>query len=167
MFREPQILSAKAAMADGLGDMALQSSAAARVAEETRRLVTHAEVLREERCYGLYNAFNQIEREQVRALANPFNQVSHWAMEAAHQAWIRKKEAPLWIYRRTMGLVDRARIKKAVNREIERLFPSRIDPRFNNDRIPKFLVKQNSIVKVHSPPVLLFPKTLHPIDSVA
>jgi hypothetical protein len=91
-------------------------------------------------------------------------------IRASKDAAARAKERGLWFYRRTTGIITRDIIRKAVHKLLEQLFPKKFDPESFANRIRAALSTQDNcdgIVKVHSPPVRLIPKTLHPIDSVA
>lgn len=109
----------------------------------------------------------RIMQEMARRMSDPTFQMMQ---QAAEGAAVRAKERWCWFYRRTTGIIDRDRIIKAVNKLLERLFPKKFDPSSFIRRVRAALSKQDScegIVKVHSPPVRLIPKTLHPVDSVA
>lgn len=99
------------------------------------------------------------------------NDPMFWLMrQASEDAALRRKERGLWFYRRTTGDFSREKIRKAVNRLLERLFPKKFDPESFARRVRAALNAQDNcdgVVKVHSPPVRLIPKTLHPVDSVA
>ena len=108
-----------------------------------------------------------IMEAQLRHLNDPMYQLM---LRASQDAAARAKEHWCWFYRRTTGIIDRDRISKAVHNLLERLFPEKFDPTSFVRRVCAALSKQDScegIVKVHSPPVRLIPKTLHPVDSVA
>jgi hypothetical protein len=146
-------------------DMAVQNSSAVRAMHEQRQVL-----FEHRREMGVFNSIaERIEREQIRHLSNPFHRIHELTIQAAQDAWTRKKEAGLWYYRRTTGIINRDSIRRAVHRTLERLLPKKFDPRSFIWRLHAALAERNNygIVKVHSPPVLLFPKTLHPIDSVA
>ena len=123
-----------------------------------------------EQAPGAFQYRTQIEQriveEHLRQLTDPRYE---WMMRAAEDARSRKKERCLWFYRRTTGVIDAHSIRKSVNRQIQRFLFTRYDPNGFAKRIRRYLTKHDDygIVKIHSPPVLLFPKTLHPVDSVA
>lgn len=106
-------------------------------------------------------------QEHVRRMNDPM----FWLMQqASEDATLRRKERGLWFYRRTTGEFSREKIRKAVNRLLERLFPKKFDPESFARRVRAALSAQDNcdgVVKVHSPPVRLIPKTLHPVPSVA
>jgi hypothetical protein len=110
---------------------------------------------------------DRMMREQISRMNDPMYQMM---VRAAKDAVVRLKERGLWYYRRTTGIISQATIRKAVQRIVERLFPKKFDPESFTRRISALLITQencDAIVKVHSPPIRLFPKSLHPIDSVA
>jgi hypothetical protein len=106
-------------------------------------------------------------QEMARRMSDPMFQMMQ---QASEYAAVRRKELWCWFYRRTTGVISREKIQKAVYRLLELLFPNKFDLTSFIRRVRAALGKQHScegIVKVHSPPVRLIPKTLHPVDSVA
>ena len=110
----------------------------------------------------------RIMEEHLRRMNDPMYQMM---LRASENAASRVKEHNFWFYRKTIGIIDSVSIRKAVNKLIERLgFFKKFDPESFANRIRAALSMQdkcNGIVKVHSPPTRLIPKTLHPNDSVA
>jgi hypothetical protein len=150
--------------------MELHNSAAGRAIQEQMQLSARTQFLDPRREMGLFNSFaDRAMQEHIRQMSNPFYRIDEMTIQAAQDAWTRKKEAGLWYYRRTTGIINRSSIRRAVHRTLDRLFPKGFDPRSFIRRLHAALSERNNygIVKVHSPPLLLFPKTLHPIDSVA
>lgn len=148
--------------------MEFHNSAAGRAMQEQMHVSARTQFLDPRREMGLFNSFaDRAMQEHIRWMSDPMNQMM---LRAAEDAATRRKERGLWYYRRTTGIISRASILKAVSRGLERLFPKRFDPESFSQRIRAVLRVQDNcdgVVKVHSPPLLLFPKTLHPIDSVA
>jgi superfamily I DNA/RNA helicase len=149
-------------------DMEAHNSAAARAMQKQKHILCKVDAL-ERRCEmgSFHSVADRVMQEQNRRMNHPMYQRM---FRAAEDAATRKKERGLWYYRRTTGIINLDSILKAVHRELERLFPTKLDPESFAKRIRATLSAQNNcdgIVKVHSPPVRLIPKTLHPIDPVA
>jgi hypothetical protein len=112
-------------------------------------------------------AVGRMIEEVERRMSDPRFQMMQRASE---EAAVRAKERCLWYYRRTTDLISFADIHKVVNKLLEQLFPKKFDPESFANRVRAALSVQdncNGIVKVHSPPLRLISKTLHPIESVA
>ena len=114
------------------------------------------------------SAMGQLLDSVERQMSDPIYQMT---LRETESAAVRAVERSLWYYRRTTGVLSRIVIRKVVNKLIERLgFTKKFDPESFANRIEACLAAQekcDGIVKVHSPPVRLIPKTLHPINSVA
>jgi hypothetical protein len=149
-------------------DMEVHNSAAVRAMREQRQVLGNVDAFERRREMGFFNSVaDSAMQEHISRMSDPMYQMM---LRAAEDAYTRKKERGLWYYRRTTGIINRSSIRKAVNRGLERLFPKKFDPTSFAKRILAVLGLHDNcdgIVKAHSPPVLLIPKTLHPIDSVA
>lgn len=114
---------------------------------------------------------NSTERMIMDAQLRQMNDPMFWMMQrASEEAAVKRKEHWCWFYRRTTGVISREKIQKAVHKLLERLFPTKFDPESFANHVRAALSKQDTcdgIVKVHSPPVRLIPKSLHPVHSVA
>jgi hypothetical protein len=92
-------------------------------------------------------------QEHARRMNDPM----FWLMQrASEEAALRRKERGLWFYRRTTSDFSREKIRKAVNRLLERLFPKKFDPESFARRVRAALSTQDNcdgVVKVHSPPM--------------
>jgi hypothetical protein len=170
MFRETSMMSAREELLQRhmTREMEFHNSAAGRAMQEQMQLSARDEFLDRRWKMGFLNSVaDRAMQEHIRWMNDPMNQMM---LRAAQDAATRAKERGLWYYRRTTGIISRASIRKAVNRGLERLFPKKFDPESFAKRIRAVLSVQDNrdgIVKVHSPPLRLIPKTLHPIDSVA
>jgi hypothetical protein len=112
---------------------------------------------------------NSPEGQLMQALSrfnDPALELLRWSAQDPRQT---VHESRLWYYRKVANLVTFADIRKAVNELLAKLFP-KFDPESLARRIRAALLAQderNGVVKAHSPPVRLIPKTLHPIEAVA
>jgi hypothetical protein len=112
--------------------------------------------------------FNSPEGRLMQALSrfnDPALELLRWSSQDPRQT---VHESRLWYYRKVANLVTFDDIRQAVAKLLSDLFP-KFDPESFAHRVRAALKAQNKygVVKSHSPPVRLIPKTLHPIDSVA
>jgi hypothetical protein len=135
-------------------DMAIRNSTAFR----------HLERVTEQFNNPFYQAAMQ---EHERRMNDPM----FWLMqEASERDAVRRKERGFWFYRKTTGIISGDKIRKAIIRLIIKLFSLIFNSNSFGTRLRAALRKQDKcegVVKVHSPPIRLIPKTMHPADSVA
>ncbi len=118
------------------------------------------------------DSFNSLQgrimQDHMRQMNDPVYQMM---LQATFESpAVRAIERSFWYYRRVTGVFDRVSIRKAVNQLLERLFPTKFDPESFANHVRAALSAQDNcdgIVKAHSPPIRLIPKTLHPADFVA
>jgi hypothetical protein len=124
----------------------------------------HLERITEQFNNPLYQA---AMREHERQINDPM----FWLMEQASQdAAVKRKERGFWFYRKTTGIINGDKIRKAIIRLIIKLFSLIFNSNSFATRLRAALRKQDKcegVVKIHSPPIRLIPKTMHPVDSVA
>lgn len=132
---------------------------------------------------GNYNtaAFRHLEQvsqqlnspafQAMQAFDRRMDNSMFWLMqEASERDAVRRKERGFWFYRKTTGIISGDKIRKAIIRLIIKLFSLIFISNSFGTRLRAALRKQDKcegVVKVHSPPIRLIPKTLHPVDSVA
>lgn len=143
------------------------NSVSARIAAEQLQFAQRSQIFEHRRTMNASMMMAEhAAQEHFRRMNDPMFQM---AMRAAEDAWRRKKDKSLWYYRRTTGIIDLESIRKAINRELERILPV-FDPRSLFRRLSAALgghLKCLSPTKIHSPPLRLNRKSLHPVDSVA
>lgn len=105
-------------------------------------------------------------REYERRLSDPM----FWLMQqASEDAAVRRKERGFWFYRKTTGIIRGDKIRNLI-RLLVRLLTLLVNSYSFANRVRSAFRKQgnsNGVVKVHSPPIRLIPKSLHPVDSAA
>lgn len=135
---------------------------------ETYRSATEELAMREARRMQEFrnSAAGQMMEEAMRRANDPLHQLI-----LQHATHSRTHELDHWFYYRTHILNSNNVHEEAVNKLLERLgLLKKFDPESFANRIRAALKKQaicSGIVKAHSPPVLIIPSSLHPIESVA